>query len=173
MIDEREKPVLAALDALGIEFKRFAHPAAATMEECEAVAKLAGAAHCKNLFLTNRRESVFYLVMIGANKRFRTANISKQLSVPRLSFASEELLLRHLGLTQGSISVTGLINDAEHAVRVAIDRDILAEEKLLIHPNINTASLLVSTADIGKFLSSLGYEYRELDVPELEDAENQ
>ena len=152
MIDEREKPVLAALDALGIEYERFSHPAAPTMEACAAVAETAGAEHCKNLFLTNRRETVFYIVMIGANKRFRTADISKQLGVPRLSFADESLLFEKLGLLPGAITVTGLLNDAEHTVRVAVDRDILKNERMLIHPNVNTASLCVKTADVLRFL---------------------
>lgn len=168
MIDEREKPVLAALDALGIEYERFSHPPAATMEECEAVAALSGAEHCKNLFLTNRRETVFYLVMIGANKRFRTADISKQLGVPRLSFAGEELLAEKLSLTPGAITVTGLLNDAEHAVRVAVDRDIFKNERMLIHPNVNTASLSVRTADVLRFLAALGYEPKLIEVSDFE-----
>lgn len=168
MIDEREKPVLAALAALGIEYERFSHPPASTMEECEAVAALAGAKHCKNIFLTNKRKTIFYLAMIGAEKRFITSDISKQLGVPRLSFADESLLFEKLGLLPGAITVTGLLNDAEHDVRVAVDRDILKNERMLIHPNVNTASLSVRTEDVLRFLAALGYEPKLIEVSDFE-----
>ncbi|MBR6006437.1 MAG: prolyl-tRNA synthetase associated domain-containing protein [Clostridia bacterium] len=169
MIDEREKQVLAALDALGIEYERLGHPPAASMEECAAIGALMGADHCKNLFLTNKRGTEFHLVLIGSEKRFRTSVVSKLLGSTRLSFASPEQLHARLGLTEGSISVAGLLNDTERRVHVAIDRDILSKEHMLIHPNINTASLRVRTADVRRFLDSLGYDWREIDIAGAEN----
>lgn len=156
MIDEREKPVLEALRAMGIAFERFEHPAAATMEECEAVAAEAGAYHCKNLFLTNKRGTEFCLLLLDRRKPFRTAAVSKLLNSTRLSFASEEQLFARLGLLQGSVSAAGLLNAAKGSVRVAIDADILREEEMLIHPNVNTASIRLRTADLLLFLERLG-----------------
>ena len=164
MINEKEKPVLAFLDELGIEYTRLEHPAAATMDDCRFIGVETGAKHCKNLFLTNRQGTEFFLIMIGIDKRFRTASVSKQLGVARLSFTTPEQLETILGLTQGSVSVTGLISDTERKVHVAIDGDVLNEEKILIHPNINTASLVVRTVDVVKLLNTLGYDYRTIDV---------
>jgi len=156
MMNEKELPVYAALDRMGIEYTRIEHPAAAS--------------HCKNLFLTNRQGTAFFLVMLGSSKKFRTASVSKQLGAARLSFTTAEQLENILGLTQGSVTVTGLLNDTTHCVRVAIDRDLLNEERILIHPNINTASLVVKTSDILRFLDLLGYEFTPIAVEDADAA---
>lgn len=111
-----------------------------------------------------------FLVMLGSSKKFRTASVSKQLGVARLSFTTAEQLENILGLTQGSVTVTGLLNDTTHCVRVAIDRDLLNEERILIHPNINTASLVVKTSDILRFLDLLGYEFTPIAVEDADAA---
>ena len=77
MMNEKELPVYAALDRMGIEYTRIEHPAAATMEACAAIGEGTGASHCKNLFLTNRQGTAFFLVMLGSSKPFRTASVSK------------------------------------------------------------------------------------------------
>ena len=170
MMNEKELPVYAALDRMGIEYTRIEHPAAATMEACAAIGEGTGASHCKNLFLTNRQGTAFFLVMLGSSKKFRTASVSKQLGVARLSFTTAEQLENILGLTQGSVTVTGLLNDTAHCVHVAIDRDLLNEERILIHPNINTASLVVKTSDILRFLDLLGYEFTPIAVEDADAA---
>ena len=107
MMNEKELPVNAALDRMGIEYTRIEHPVAATMEACAAIGEGTGASHCKNLFLTNRQGTAFFLVMLGSSKKFRTASVSKQLGAARLSFTTAEQLENILGLTQGSVTVTG------------------------------------------------------------------
>lgn len=170
MMDSKELPVYAAFEKFGIEYTRLEHPAAATMEACAAIGAETGAHHCKNLFLTNRQGTVFFLVMLGSGKKFRTASVSKQLGTARLSFTTAEQLESLLGLTQGSVTVTGLLHDTAHCVHVAIDRDLLREERILIHPNINTASLVVKTSDILRFLDALGYSYIPIDVESESEA---
>ncbi|MFR7609431.1 MAG: hypothetical protein ACLUZ4_01280 [Christensenellaceae bacterium] len=79
MMNEKELPVYAALDRMGIEYTRIEHPAAATMEACAAIGEGTGASHCKNLFLTNRQGTAFFLVMLGSSKNsepHRSANSS-------------------------------------------------------------------------------------------------
>ncbi|MBQ5488836.1 MAG: prolyl-tRNA synthetase associated domain-containing protein [Clostridia bacterium] len=166
---EKEREALLALDEMGIGYELIRHPAAASMEECAAIGAGTGARHCKNLFCTNKRGTEFWLIMIGMDKRFRTSVISKLLGSTRLSFAGEEQLETVLGLTEGSVSETGLNNDGERRVHVAIDRDILAEEKMLIHPNINTASLVVKTADVLEFIKRLGYGPEIIEVADFDD----
>ena len=86
--DPRELPVYAALDALDIPYERFAHGPAMTMEDCAVFDAGRDAAHCKNLFLTNRQGTQFYLLLLVGEKPFITKDISRQLGVARLSFGT-------------------------------------------------------------------------------------
>lgn len=166
---EKEREALLALDEMGIGYELIRHPAAASMEECAAIGAGTGARHCKNLFCTNKRGTEFWLILIGMDKRFRTSVISKLLGSTRLSFAREEQLEAVLGLTEGSVSVTGLLNDGERRVHVAIDRDILKAEKMLIHPGVNTASLVVRTADVMEFIRRLGYSPEIIEAADFDE----
>ena len=67
------------LDKLNIEYERIDHEAAMTMEECADVDEALGAMICKNLFLCNRQETTFYLLMIPGDKKFKTKDLSAQI----------------------------------------------------------------------------------------------
>ena len=110
----------------------------ATVEEAEAHWAGIDATHCKNLFLRNQKGSRHYLVVLTASKRADLRAVADQIGDGKLSFASPERLMTHLGLTPGSVSPFGLINDREHAVRVVLDRDFQTAARLAFHPNINT-----------------------------------
>ena len=103
---------------------------------------------CKNLFLCNRQKTAFYLLLMPGEKAFHTKQLSGQLGVARLSFASGEDMERLLGLSPGAVSVLGLINDSEGAVRLLIDRDLLAAKEFGCHPLVNTASFAFSTKEL-------------------------
>lgn len=164
----REVAVYDLLDRLGIAYGRVDHEAAFTMEACEAIDRaLAPAVICKNLFLCNTQKTSFYLLMLRGDKRFRTKEISAQLGVARLSFAPETLLPEYLGLTQGSVSVMGLMNDTAGRVRLLIDRDILMSEWVGCHPCINTSSLRLRVRDLTEvFLPAVGHAYTPVTVGE-------
>ena len=72
----------------------------------------------------------------------------------RLSFGSPERLMAKLGLTPGSVSPFGLINNVDGSVRVIIDADLKGKDRLIFHPNINTASVVVSWDDLERFLKT-------------------
>lgn len=136
------------LDRLGISYERIDHPAAETMEVCEKIDKALGAIICKNLFLCNRQQTDFYLLMIPGDKVFKTKDLSKQLGVSRLSFATADHMATYLDTTPGSVSVLGLMNDTENRVRLLVDEEVLQDEFLGCHPCINTSSLRIRTADV-------------------------
>jgi Ala-tRNA(Pro) deacylase len=148
--------VYAALDALGISYERHEHPPVFTGEE--AAQHWAGihATQCKNLFLRNKKGNRHYLVVLEISRQADLRHVAKLVSDDRLSFGSPERLMARLGLTPGSVSPFGLINDADHTVRVLIDRDLRSAERLIFHPNINTASVVVTRADFERFLESRG-----------------
>ncbi len=136
------------LDELQIEYEYIDHPPADTMEVCKMREEELGARICKNLVLCNRRETSFYLLLMPADKQFKTKDISAQINSSRLSFASSENMEKLLDVTPGSASVLSLMNDKENVVTLLIDEDVLMEQVFACHPCINTSSLKFKTADL-------------------------
>ena len=143
----KEQRCYELLDRLGIEYYRVDHEYADTIEACHEVEKTLGANICKNLFLTNRQQTDFYLLLMPGDKPFKTKLLSKQIGTARLSFATPEHMEKYLDITPGSVSVLGLMNDKENKVQLIVDEDILKEELFGCHPCINTSSLKLYTKD--------------------------
>ena len=142
------------LDRLGVEYDRVDHAPAMTIDE------ILEAMVCKNLFLCNRQETAFYLLMIPDTKVFHTKDLSAQIGSARLSFAKPEYMEKFLDITPGSVSVLGLMNDTEHQVKLLIDEEVLDSEYFGCHPCINTSSLRMRTADlIEKVLPAMGHDF--------------
>jgi len=156
-LSKNEADVRAQLDALGISFEPYSHPPVATAEEAAQHWSGIDAAHCKNLFLRNQKGTRYYLVIIEHTKRADLRAVAAQIGDGKLSFASPERLMTHLGLTPGSVSPFGLTHDREHRVRIVIDRDLQSAERISFHPNINTATLVVAYADFLRFLDASGH----------------
>ena len=145
---EKELRVYDLLDALGVSYSRIDHAPAMTMEICREIDESLDAVICKNLFLCNRQQTDFYLLMIPGEKIFKTNDLSGQIGSSRLSFASGEQMEALLNCSPGSASVLGLMNDHEGRVRLLIDRDVLEGDYVGMHPCVNTASIRVSTKDL-------------------------
>ena len=157
---EREMAAYDLLDSLGISYTRVDHDPAATMEDCLAVEALLGTAICKNLFLTNRQHTAYYLLLMPGDKPFKTKELSREIDTARLSFATPEEMEEMLGTHPGSATVLGLMHDRDRAVQLLIDRDILASDSIGVHPLVNTASVALSVSDIiGRLLPALGHTY--------------
>lgn len=156
---DKEIRVYDLLDELHIDFQRIDHEVAMTMEACEEIDKALHATICKNLFLCNRQETAFYLLMMPGDKKFKTKELSKQLGVARLSFAREPFMEELLDITPGSVSVMGLMNDRNKRVQLVMDEDVLKGEYIGCHPCINTSSLRIRTEDmLGKIIPAMGHE---------------
>ena len=154
-----ENRVYESLARLEIPFTRVDHEAAFTMEDCAAISAALEVHICKNLLLTPRNRSAFYLLCLPAEKPFSTKDFSKLIGSSRLSFATEEDLVALLGCRAGSASVLGLMNDTEHRVTLAIDRAVAEDEWFGCHPCKNTSSLRLKTRDVlEKFLPATGHE---------------
>src|SRR3989449_11690828 len=133
-----EQAVRRRLDELGISFERHEHPPVATVEEAEQYWAGIDATHCKNLFLRNQKGTRHYLVILVASKQADLRAVAEQIGDGKLSFASPDRLMTHLGLTPGSVSPFGLIHDRDHQGRVVLDRDLKTASRVSFHPNINT-----------------------------------
>ena len=161
----KEQKCYDMLDRLGIEYAGVDHEHADTIEVCHEIESTLGAKICKNLFLTNRQQTEFYLLLMPGDKPFKTKLLSKQIGTARLSFASSEHMQELLDITPGSVSVLGLMNDGGR-VHLVIDSDLLKDEFIGCHPCINTSTLRIRTSDIiEKLLPAVGHEYAVVELP--------
>ena len=102
---DAEEAVYGRLNDLGIAFTRHEHPPVATVDEAERYWAGLDAVHWKNLFLRNQKGTQHYLVIVGHSKRADLRSIADQIGDGKLSFASPERLMTHLGVTPGSVGL--------------------------------------------------------------------
>ena len=155
----QEEAVLEFLNKNNIPYTIVHHEALFTMDGYEKIEKELGCMIPKNLFLTNRQQTKFYLLMMPGDKKFLTKEISSQISSARLSFGSEEKLNEMLSCYKGSTSLFGLLFDKNKEVHPLIDEDILKQEYLGFHPCQNTATIKIHSKDMLKILSLLDRKY--------------
>lgn len=144
--------VYVVLEKLGIRYEKHEHPAVFTVEDAEKYYRGVDGAHNKSIFLRNKNGDKYYLVLTLGSKRINLKELQLFLKESKLSFASPEKLMERLGLTPGSVSPFGLINDVGKIVQVIVDEDISKFDKQGFHPNVNTATLIITTDDLKKFL---------------------
>jgi Ala-tRNA(Pro) deacylase len=152
--------VYAALAALGIPFEKFDHPPVFTGDD--AATHWAGiqARGIKNLFLRNKKGNRHYLVILPIEKEADLRRLVKVIGDDRLSFGSPERLMEHLGLTPGSVSPFGLLNNPSHSVQVVVDAELRGAGPLIFHPNLNAHSVTITDADLVRFFKSTGHQVR-------------
>lgn len=151
-----ESTIYKILDDLSISYEKHDHPAVYTVEEAVAQWKGIKGAHCKNIFVRNKKGNRHYLIIVEHLKKIDLTPLSKRMGQSRFSFASPERLRKYLGLEPGSVSPFGLINDTDKEVEVLVDSDLRGAEFINFHPNVNTATLTISFSDFKKFLQSCG-----------------
>jgi Ala-tRNA(Pro) deacylase len=150
----QREDVYRVLDALGIQYERFEHPPVFTADDAAAHWAPIRATPVKNLFLRNKKGDRHYLVILEIAKEADLRQLVKIIGDDRLSFGSPERLLAQLGVTPGSVSPFGLIHEGSNGVQVIVDEELRRADRLIFHPNINTASVTVSGADLERFLAT-------------------
>lgn len=165
MIAEVEKPVYDVLNELNIPYMRVEHEATATCEEADQVMGHLTGNPSKSLFLTNKKKTAFWLVLMNGNKPLNIKEFSPLIGEKHVSFASEEKMVEKLSLTPGMVSVFGLINNQEHDVNVIVDTELREREKITFHPNINTATIEIPTNDMYRFIEHMGNPMTEVTLP--------
>ena len=164
--DPREMAVYAFLDGQNIPYLRCDHDYANTMEDCKAVETVLGVPVCKNLLLTNRKQTDFYLLMLPGDKPFKTKDVTAQLGCARLSFATPEQMEELLGAAPGSASAFELMHDREGRVRLVMDRELLTGEYISGHPCFSTSTLRIRLSDfLERFLPAVGHAPTLVDLP--------
>ncbi len=135
--------ILSLLDEKGIAYQQYTHPRAYTMEECLAMPFLdPETTYCKNVFLSNRQQTQYYLMLLRPDTAFRTAVVSKALGVSRLSFAPETALPGLLHLTGGSVSPLGLFFAQEYTIPLCYETAVRATPRIAFHPCDNSATVV-------------------------------
>lgn len=164
MLYENEKKVYEILNNLQIPYIKYEHEPIFTIEEANKLSIDIKGQHCKNLFLRNRKGDKHYLLIIHEWKKVDIKSIAKQIESSSLSFASEERLYKYLGLTPGSVTPFGLINDSEKQVQVLLDNDLEGQNSISFHPNVNTATITISYVDFKEFLKWCGNNVKYVQV---------
>jgi Ala-tRNA(Pro) deacylase len=144
------------LGELDIAFEYHEHPPAPTVEAAMEYWKDLDSTHCKNLFFRNHKGNRHYLVILEHTNKLAIRDLEQLPRQGKLSLASDKRLWKFLGLTSGSVTPFGLINDTQDHVHLFIDSNLKTASRLSFHPNINTATLVISSADFIRFLDWSG-----------------
>lgn len=159
-MEDKEKRTYDFLDKLDVEYTRYEHEPLMTIVAAEELDKKIGLEICKNLFLSTRHSTEFYLLVMVGSKKFNTGKVSKQIGVPRMTFADDEHMLEFLDIKPGSVSPLGLINDKNNNVKLLIDSDVVNMEKIAVHPCVNTATVVLKTKDLlEKIIPACGHDF--------------
>ena len=160
---EKEK-VLQVLGTLSISYEIYEHQPLPTIEIAMEVWKDIDSTHCKNLFFRNHKGNKHYLVILESNHALDIHDLEKRLKQGKISFASQKRMDKYLGVQAGSVSPFGLINDQENHVHLFLDQNLKESDKISFHPNINTASVVISLSDFKKYLDWVGNSYEFLEL---------
>ncbi len=154
-----QKELYELFKNLDIQFEYHEHPPLATIEDAVIHWKDYNSGLCKNIFFRNHKGDRHYLVILEHLRQLNIRDLEKRLSQGKLTFASDQRLRKYLGVEPGSVSPFGLINDTEKHVHLFIDEKLNESDRLAFHPNINTASLVISKSDFLKFLENTGNSF--------------
>lgn len=155
-----EQYILDHLQKHGVHYVLHTHPPVFTCEEATKHCCGIPGLSCKALFLKSKKGEGYYLVLMPAEKRLQMKTLAPILGAKELTFAKSEELQAILGLTPGSVSPLGLLNDKEQCVsKLLVEQSVYAAPIVSFHPNINTETLEFSQADFHKLLASFPHGY--------------
>lgn len=147
----------AFLGAIGVAFRSHEHPAVFRVEEgLDIKAEMPGA-HTKNLFLKDKKGQL-WLISARQDTIIDLKRLHRHIGSDRLSFGNAELMFQTLGVTPGSVTAFGLINDRDHRVRFVLDKALDEADIVNFHPLTNTATTAVSREGLHAFLAAIGVE---------------
>lgn len=155
-MNDNRKKVIDTLKCMNIQYDFTEHPAVFSIEEMDKLNIDSNNEVVKNLFVRDNKKRRYFLIVLQKSKQVNLKEIRNELHCSRLSFASEEDLKKFLGLSKGSVSPFGILNDADCKVEVVIDKNILLFERIGVHPNDNTATVWISPKDVELIIKNHG-----------------
>lgn len=163
-VNLNETKIYNILDKLNIKYEVVEHEAVYTAEQLVILNDITKGCQCKNLFLRNAKGNKYYLIVVRGDKHVDLNSVKDKIGSSRLSFASPERLYNVLKLLPGSVNPFSLVNDTERKVELYIDEDVIKEEYLNFHPNINTKTVNISKKGFEEFLEYLKYPLQIIDI---------
>ena len=151
--------LFAFLDKHKIAHKTAAHPPLFTVEQSRELRGTIPGAHTKNLFLKDKRDSVF-LVVAPEEAAIDLKTLHHKLGAGRFSFGSSGLMQELLGIAPGAVTPFGALNDTSRRVHVVLDAALMREAIVNAHPLVNTMTTSLAAADLVKFLEATGHPPR-------------
>ncbi len=150
--------LFAFLDRLGIETTTTEHEAVFTVAESKLLKSDIPGGHAKNLFLKDKKDNIF-LVVAEHDAAIDLKTIHEKIGAQgRVTFAKPDLMLELLGVTPGSVTPLGLINDPGGRIKVVLDAPMMRHAILNYHPLENTATTSIAAADLIAFIRATGHE---------------
>ncbi|MHA1646691.1 MAG: prolyl-tRNA synthetase associated domain-containing protein [Promethearchaeota archaeon] len=143
------------------------HPAVFTVDQVKQLCNDLPGKHLKNLFVRDTRTDQHYLITIPSEKRLDLNNFRRMIGARKIRFGSPEKLMEYLGLTAGSVSPLGLVNDLHNNVEFIVDQDVWNAKSVSIHPNINTASIEVEQDVFHTIIAKAGHLAKVMILPYL------
>ena len=156
--------VCEELRKMDISFDLVEHPPALTTEEADRYIEGKEGVRTKTLFLSNRKKSAYYLVILDDTKRLDMKKLGELVCEKGMQFGSAENLMKKMSLPPGVVSLFGLLNNSEHDIKVCLDKEMLSEKFVSFHANDNSKTIFISTDDMYRFIALLGYEYSIIDL---------
>ena len=153
------------LQELGITFDVVEHPPVFTTEQADSYIEGMEGVRTKSMFLTNRKKTQYYLLIMGDKKRLDMDDFKVQVGANRIHMASADSLAEKMQLSPGTVSPFGLLNNEEKDILVYFDKDIVSEDIMTFHPNTNEKTIFIKIQDLFRFLDSIGFTYEFLTLP--------
>ena len=153
------------LQELGITFDVVGHPPVFTTEQADSYIEGMEGVRTKSMFLTNRKKTQYYLLIMDDKKRLDMDDFIVQVGADRIRMASLDSLAEKMTLPAGTVSPFGLLNNEEKDILVYFDKDIVSEDIMTFHPNTNEKTIFIKSKDLFRFLESIGFTYGVLILP--------
>ena len=153
------------LQELGITFDVEEHPPVFTTEQADSYIEGMEGVRTKSMFLTNRKKTQYYLLIMNDKKRLDMDDFKVQVGADRIRMASLDSLAEKMTLPAGTVSPFGLLNNEEKDILVYFDKDIVSEDIMTFHPNTNEKTIFIESKDLFRFLESIGFTYGVLILP--------
>lgn len=148
------------LQELGIIFDVVEHPPVFTTEQADSYIEGREGVRTKSMFLTNRKKTQYYLLIMDDKKRLDMDDFKVQVGADRIRMASLDSLAEKMNLPAGTVSPFGLLNNDEKDILVYFDKDIVSEDIMAFHPNTNEKTIFIKSKDLFRFLESIGFTYK-------------